>query len=231
MGGQACVLYGAAEFSRDTDLALLATPENLERFSQAMDHLGATVIAVPPFERRYLERGHAIHFAYGDRATGRMRIDVMSRMRNVDPFAELWERRTSLVLDDPGEIDVLSVPDLVISKKTQRDKDWPMVRRLVDVNYLTFRGEPTRERIAFWLRELRSPPLLVEATARFPGHARDAAAGRPALAAAVARNEAAIASALAAEESREREADRQYWAPLVRELEAMRRGGGSADQE
>jgi hypothetical protein len=25
MGGQACVFYGAAEFSRDTDLALLAS--------------------------------------------------------------------------------------------------------------------------------------------------------------------------------------------------------------
>ena len=32
MGGQACVFYGAAEFSRDTDLLLLADPRNLERF-------------------------------------------------------------------------------------------------------------------------------------------------------------------------------------------------------
>ncbi len=31
MGGQACVLYGAAEFSRDTDLLILADPANLER--------------------------------------------------------------------------------------------------------------------------------------------------------------------------------------------------------
>ena len=30
MGGQACVLYGAAEFSRDTDLAVLAEQENLD---------------------------------------------------------------------------------------------------------------------------------------------------------------------------------------------------------
>ena len=27
MGGQACVFYGAAEFSRDTDMAILASPE------------------------------------------------------------------------------------------------------------------------------------------------------------------------------------------------------------
>jgi hypothetical protein len=29
MGGQACVFYGAAEFSRNADLALLADEENL----------------------------------------------------------------------------------------------------------------------------------------------------------------------------------------------------------
>ena len=31
MGGQACVLYGAAEFSRDTDLVILADARNLAR--------------------------------------------------------------------------------------------------------------------------------------------------------------------------------------------------------
>lgn len=31
MGGQACVLYGAAEFSRDTDLVILADAKNLMR--------------------------------------------------------------------------------------------------------------------------------------------------------------------------------------------------------
>ena len=29
MGGQACVFYGAAEFSRDTDMLILAVPGNL----------------------------------------------------------------------------------------------------------------------------------------------------------------------------------------------------------
>ncbi len=34
--GQACVFYGAAEFSRDTDLAILATSTNLERLTKAL---------------------------------------------------------------------------------------------------------------------------------------------------------------------------------------------------
>lgn len=59
MGGQACVLYGAAEFSRDADFTILASPENLERLQDALDHLQAEVIAVPPFHVQYLEKGHA----------------------------------------------------------------------------------------------------------------------------------------------------------------------------
>ena len=50
MGGQACVLYGAAEFSRDTDLVILASQANLTRLRAALAELKAEVIAVPPFE-------------------------------------------------------------------------------------------------------------------------------------------------------------------------------------
>ena len=55
MGGQACVFYGAAEFRRDTDLAIVADADNLARLRRALDSLQAEVIAVPPFvltERR-----------------------------------------------------------------------------------------------------------------------------------------------------------------------------------
>jgi hypothetical protein len=54
MGGQACMLYGAAEFSRDTDVCLHADPENLARLQRALDNLQAERIAVPPFEAQYL---------------------------------------------------------------------------------------------------------------------------------------------------------------------------------
>jgi hypothetical protein len=37
MGGQACVFYGAAEFSRDTDLAILASSENLAKLGNALE--------------------------------------------------------------------------------------------------------------------------------------------------------------------------------------------------
>lgn len=54
MGGQACVFYGAAEFSRGADFAILADSSNLARLRQALEELRAEVIAIPPFEPGYL---------------------------------------------------------------------------------------------------------------------------------------------------------------------------------
>jgi len=62
MGGQACVFYGAAEFSRDTDFAIAIDSDNWARLHRALDALQAKVIAVPPMSREHLDRGHAIHF-------------------------------------------------------------------------------------------------------------------------------------------------------------------------
>jgi hypothetical protein len=222
MGGQACILYGAAEFSRDADFAVLASPDNLDRLTGALAELQADVIAVPPYEMRYLERGHAIHFRCKHPEAQGMRVDVMAHLRGVDPFAELWARRTTWDLPEGFQVDSLSLPDLVASKKTQRDKDWPMIRRLVEVSYDEGFASPTPERIDFWLRELRTPELLIESARAFPEEARQAAAMRPAVAAAVKGDEDAIAEALSAEEAAERERDRTYWNPLKAELEALR---------
>ncbi|MGQ0767148.1 MAG: hypothetical protein ACT4OZ_15985 [Gemmatimonadota bacterium] len=228
MGGQACVLYGAAEYSRDLDLALLATNDALPRFDLAMQALSATVIAVPPFEQQFLARGHAIHFSVPPRPDvpheSPLRVDIMSRMRGVAPFQQLWERRTTIALPDPVSqaevfVDVLSLHDLVTAKKTQRDKDWPMLRRLVDASYAAEReGQPGAEQVNFWLAELRSPVFLQDAVERFPAVA--ARSDRRALIAA--REGGDIARALAVEQEGEMAADRAYWEPLRREIEALR---------
>ena len=59
MGGQACVFYGAAEFSRDLDFAILAEASNLARLRRALADLLAESIAVPPFELRFLRSAAA----------------------------------------------------------------------------------------------------------------------------------------------------------------------------
>lgn len=223
MGGQACILYGAAEFSRDADLAVFASPDNLVNLDAALADLTAEVVAVPPFEMEYLERGHAVHFRCRRPELKGIRLDIMTRMRGVDPFPELWERRTTFPLPDGLEVEALSLPDLVASKKTQRDKDWPMIRRLVEANYEQFFSQPTEERVRFWLAELRTPELLVECATRFVQEARSMAPERPAVAAALDGDEAETARRLEKEQAREMELDRAYWAPLRAELEALRR--------
>jgi hypothetical protein len=228
MGGQACVLYGAAEYSRDLDLAVLATDDGLPKLSAAIEALHAHVIAVPPFEAQYLRRGHAVHFSVPDVGSptvgATLRVDVMSRMRGVESFDELWARRTTVVLPDPERatevtVEMMALEDLVAAKKTQRDKDWPMLRRLVDASYDSARdSEASAEQANFWLAELRSPEFLREAIERFPR----LAARSPRAAVACSLTGGDVADALAREQATEMAADRVYWEPLRRELEALR---------
>ena len=66
-------------------------------------------------------------------------------------------------------MEVMALEDLVAAKKIQRDKDWPMLRRLVDASYDSARdGDASAEQVTFWLAELRSPEFLREAISRFP---------------------------------------------------------------
>jgi hypothetical protein len=222
MGGQACVFYGAAEFSRDTDIAVLAEPANLDRLQAALMDLQAECIAVPSFQLDFLLRGHAVHFRCGHPEAAEMRVDVMSVMRGVAPFPELWERRTELADADGTHYELLSLPDLVAAKKTQRDKDWPMLRRLLEADYYAEQNNSNVERMRCWLRELRTPELLIELADQQPSLAAELAPSRPLLAAAVAKDSTALQAGLDAEERRERELDRQYWQPLKAELERLR---------
>lgn len=221
MGGQACVFYGAAEFSRDVDFAVLADDENLQRLSKALADLEAEVIAVPPFEKFHLARGHAVHFRCQTDGAEGMRVDVMTKMRGVDPFPELWQRRTTLEVDGM-EINLMSLPDLVQAKKTQRLKDWPMLQRLIEAHWFQFRDAPNPQRIAFWLQECRSPEILVELAKRFPQAARDQSTARSLLLAAIEEDAPALEMALEGERLAEVAADRAYWEPLRQELEQMR---------
>ena len=219
MGGQACVLYGAAQFSRDADINILATTGNLDRFRAALQELQAEVIAVPPFDARYLERGLAVHFRCRRSDFANLRIDVMSVMRGVDPFPQLWDRRTTLEFAGGQRIDVLSVADLVKAKKTQRDKDWPMIRALIEAHYAQNRDQATPESISFWLRDARTPEILIDVARQHIAAAQAAKTDRPLLELAISDSVDGVRAALIAEQQREQELDRQYWKPLIAELE------------
>jgi hypothetical protein len=223
MGGQACILYGAAEFSRDLDLLILAEANNLSNVMRALDALDAEVVAVPALEERHLLRGHAVHLRCRRDDVAGLRIDLMSSLRGVAGFEELWARRTTVEI--AGEpIDLLAMEDLVRAKKTQRDKDWPMIRRLVEQSYYEHSAGTTQQLLRFWLRELRTPELLVEVARTHPELARVEAVLRPAVQAALSSSLDEVSEMLDAEEREERRKDREYWAPLKRELEEFRLG-------
>jgi hypothetical protein len=223
MGGQACVFYGAAQFSKDVDLALLASEENFSRLLAALSELNARRIAVPRFDPALLARGHAVHFrCQGGEADG-LRVDVMTRLRDLPAFEVLWARRTT-IRDEGGEtFELMSVPDLVQAKKTQREKDWPVIDALVEAHYRALGDEPTPERVGFWLAESRTPERLLALAQRFPNELRAQASRRPLLALALSGASDPLREALDAETRAEQAKDRAYWAPLKAELEAFRR--------
>jgi hypothetical protein len=216
------VFYGAAEFSRDTDFAILAGAENLARLQKALDELSAGPIAVPPFDLQFLRKGHAVHFRCLHPDALKIRLDIMAKMRGVDSFQELWRRRTTLDLPDGEKCDLMSLPDLVLAKKTQRDKDWPMIRRLVEANFFENRRHPNSAQIRFWLRELRTPELLIEVAKHHPKVAERLVPKRALIQSALTGHIKNLTDELLAEEAAEREKDRRYWLPLKRELEQLR---------
>jgi len=221
MGGQACVFYGAAQVSKDVDLVLLAEDANYRSLHQALHQLQAQRIAVPPFDPSVLDRGHAVHFRCQAGDVEGLRIDVMTRLRGLPEFRILWERRT-VVADAGGqEFHLLSIPDLVDAKKTQRSKDWPIIELLLAIHYRENSATPRPDWIEFWLAEARTPELLAELVRRFPAQTAALANRRPLLRLCGVGDDD-LRAALDAEVRAEQAKDRAYWAPLKAEIEAFR---------
>ena len=223
MGGQACVFYGAAQFSKDIDFLLLADEGNFDGLFRALEELQARRIAVPRFSPEVLARGHAVHFRCAAAGVEGLRVDVMVKLRDLEGFQQLWERRTTISEEQGGQIHLLSIPDLVNAKKTQREKDWPVIEALVEGHYEAMHENPNRECLEFWFLESRSPDRLVDLCTRYPEDAAAHLARRPLLALAIQGNLSALREELDSEKRLEQEKDRIYWAPLKREMEEFRR--------
>lgn len=219
MGEQACVFYGGAEFSRDCDIVILVNAINLNKLDLALDELQAQCIAVPDKNWKYLDRGHAIHFRCKHPDAVDMRLDVMSKMRGCDDFPLLWERRTTIEDESGFKYEVIGIEDLVKAKKTQREKDWPMIRRLVDSHYAEFCDAPNQDQIQFWFRESRSPEVLMALAKQYPKLLDESMKQRSLLIDAKTENQEALHESLDLERKAEMQQDYQYWQPLIKELE------------
>ena len=222
MGGQACILYGGSEFSRDTDLAILPDSENLEKLQDALNTLQAEKIAIPDLSVDVLKKGHAVHFRCKHPEALDMRIDIMSKLRNVPPFEVLWMRRTSMELASGLIVEVVSLPDLVSIKKTQRDKDWSHIRRLVEAHYIENQNNATEENIHFWFKESRTPEMLRLLAINYLDSLNLLKQQRSLLNLLPYCKDDVLANALLDEEKAHRANDRAYWQPLLVELEKFR---------
>lgn len=221
IGGQACILYGGAEFSRDLDLMIAAAPADLGRVPRALEVLEAHPIAVPPFDAELLDRGHAVHFRCARADVRGLRLDLMTRPPRLVDVAAVWERHVVFDLDF-GPVPAVALEDLVLTKKTQRDKDWATIGELVEADMVAHRTQVDERRLGFWLREARNADTLIELATAYPDAASAAVARRPLLGAALKGDSAALELQLAQEQIEGKAADRQYWAPLRQEMEAMR---------
>lgn len=222
IGGQAAIVYGAAEFSRDSDFVILCTPKNLVCLEKALNHLRAELIYVPPFEKSYLDRGHACHFRCQGKGVKNLRVDIISKLRGCDSFEKLWKRKKRISLPGGYRIDIIGLRDLGQSKKTQRDKDWLMLKRLIENDIILHKDNPSKEHLRWWFRESREASRLIELAKAYPQLARNCLRQRALLSFAIQGKVKELGRQLYKEELLEREKDVEYWAPLKRELETLR---------
>lgn len=219
-GGQACVFYGVAELSFSVDLAVaVADDESWTHLESALQELDAVLIGLPPLERVFLERGHRVSLRCQHPECANFYLHLRETWRGAEAFPRLWEKRTNATVEEE-DFELLALPDLIGAYKTNSDKNWSVIRRLVEAHFFDFQTEPTPQRIQFWQEEARTPAILLAVARQFP----EAQSKREAaILASEGADENAIEAALKREEEREREADRAYWAPLKRELEELRR--------
>ncbi len=227
IGGQACIVYGGAEFSRDVDLSVAIDTDNLKAIKNALTVLNAETVFVPSLGKNVLKRGHACHFSCHTKGAEGLRIDIINKMRGCPVFKEIWKRRNVVKLPEIGEVSIISLQDLVQSKKTQREKDWPMIRRLIETDISQGYEEADKNRISFWFRECRTPVLIKELAQNYPDVLKEMIHVRPLLKHAVDKDINMLEIDLKEEENREKEADYEYWQPLRKELEQWRHKRGS----
>lgn len=129
ISGQASILYGAATFSEDVDIWLRPSPSNVRRLLRALASQRARIYKLtPPLTLRNLRLGHGFHFTV-PRGEDTLFLDVMAAPPRVGPFEDA--RRRATVMSGPfGPVPVVSVPDLVELKKTQRLQDYDVISNL-----------------------------------------------------------------------------------------------------
>lgn len=224
IGGQATVVYGAAQFTQDFDVWVDPSAANLRAFLRALARSETRVHKLtPPVTPKWARRGHGFHFIVPS-APSPVPLDMMGRPPRVGSF-DSAARRALLTRTPWGRIPVASHEDLVRLKRTNRPGDYEVVARLARLRLEAVpRPSPA---LVLWAVEntLLLEPLgeLMEAHAgqvarlgkRLPQAARHFVAG----------DESRAERLLGAELTRAIRAGRRYWTPILAELRRLRTRG------
>ncbi len=127
ISGQACVLYGASQFTEDIDFWIESSIQNFRAFLRAMAKVKATVYKLsPPITPFYIRKGHGFYFRIGDD----WYIDVMGKPPRVGKFSSALERARR-IKTEWGALMVVAPEDLVLLKRTNRPADYEAISNLV----------------------------------------------------------------------------------------------------
>lgn len=240
IGGQAAILYGAAQFTQDLDVWIRPEAGNLKAFLRALGRVGARVHKLtPPFTLPWIRRGHGFHFVIPHPGRLPAYLDAMGRPPRVGSFATAARRARSM--ETPwGRIPVVSIEDLIELKKTNRPGDYEVISRLVRIR-LGEAAAPTPARLAWAIRNTFRIEDLVAILATFgdrmpsriPGVERPISVLQDLHRAGRTPGERAVSAAgraLDSRMSRLLEEGRRYWLPRLRELRSLRAAGSLLPQ-
>ena len=143
IGGYACVIYGAKTSTVDLDITILTSPENIQKLERSLKDLHAkpSIASIPP-DPALLARGHSLHYYCEKDGFEGIRLDILGKLPRLDDFSKIWNRRFEYKLKEGCVIPILSIPDLIQSKKTGRIKDAADISALVNSHFISNRLNP-----------------------------------------------------------------------------------------
>jgi hypothetical protein len=228
ISGQACVLYGASQFTEDVDLWLQPAARDLAGLLRSLAKVKAVVHKLtPPPSLSLVQRGHGFHFLIPPDTY----LDVMGRPPRVGPFSTALSRARRMKTDW-GTLPVVAPEDLVLLKRTNRPSDYEAITNLVRLRRAEAPDDPG---VLRWCLEntfdvddlIDTAALAANRLKRWPGRAALRAllplskgSGR------VPSDRRLRASRLLALEAADlQEKGRRYWVPFLRELKMLRSKG------
>lgn len=127
--GQAVVWYRLAMMSKDGDWILRETDDACRRVREVLAARGARYRAGAPLDPRWLAGGWSSHFELRDDRGRRVRCDFFSRPPRIpaEALAALFVERAS---ERDGDLPVVDLEPLILMKRTQRAKDYPVIAEL-----------------------------------------------------------------------------------------------------